>query len=48
MSGKIGEKIWQRNYCEHIIRNEKDLYHIRQYIQNNILKWEVDSFYPKN
>ena len=30
-------KLWQRNYYEHIIRNEKALYRIRQYIKNNPL-----------
>ena len=29
------KKLWQRNYYEHIIRNEKSLYEIRQYIKNN-------------
>ena len=29
------KKLWQRNYYEHIIRNEKSLYEIRQYIENN-------------
>ena len=28
-------KIWQRGYYDHIIRNEKDLHFIRQYIQTN-------------
>jgi REP element-mobilizing transposase RayT len=28
-------KIWQRNYYEHIIRNELDLHNIRQYIEDN-------------
>lgn len=32
---------WQRNYYEHIIRNEKDLYNIRKYIINNPLKWDL-------
>ncbi len=31
-------KLWQRNYYEHIIRNEKALYRIRQYIKNNPLE----------
>ena len=35
-------KIWQRNYYEHIIRNEKELERIRQYIINNSLQWEFD------
>jgi REP element-mobilizing transposase RayT len=37
--------IWQRNYYEHIIRNELDLHNIRQYIENNPLKWELDEYY---
>jgi len=37
-----GAKFWQRNYHEHIIRNEKELQRIRQYILNNPLKWELD------
>ncbi|MCL4548324.1 MAG: transposase [Bacteroidetes bacterium] len=37
--------IWQRNYYEHIIRNEKDLYNIRKYIELNPLKWELDENY---
>ncbi len=31
----FNKKLWQRNYYEHIIRDEKSLYEIRQYIQNN-------------
>lgn len=33
------EKVWQRNYYEHIIRNEQSLDQIRQYIRNNPIKW---------
>jgi putative transposase len=36
---------WQKNYYEHIIRNEKDLFHIRSYIELNPLKWELDEYY---
>ncbi len=32
--------IWQRNYYEHIIRNEEDLYEIRRYIRDNPKNWE--------
>ena len=39
---------WQRNYYEHIIRNEDDLKQIREYIIHNPLKWELDSENPKN
>jgi len=34
--------VWQRNYYEHIIRNEDELSHIREYILNNPLQWEYD------
>jgi putative transposase len=37
---------WQRNYFEHIIRNEEDLFRIREYIQNNPLQWELDEENP--
>jgi putative transposase len=34
--------VWQRNYFEHVIRNNNSLNQIRQYIKNNPLKWEID------
>jgi len=43
----IGTKLWQRNYYEHIIRNENDYNHIHEYIENNTLKWELDSLHPE-
>lgn len=33
----FNKRIWQRNFYEHIIRNEKSLKKIRKYIKNNIL-----------
>lgn len=39
------KRIWQRNYYEHVIRNEKEYYLIKQYIQNNPLNWEKDKYY---
>lgn len=39
------QRIWQRNYHEHIIRNEKSLKMIREYILNNPQKWENDKFF---
>ncbi|MCR4418000.1 MAG: hypothetical protein NUV92_09700 [Ignavibacteria bacterium] len=38
-------KLWQRNYYEHIIRNEEELNRIRKYIITNPLKWELDKNY---
>jgi REP element-mobilizing transposase RayT len=37
-----GAKIWQRNYYEHIIRNEKSYVRIAEYIINNPAKWTLD------
>lgn len=34
MSGQL-QRLWQPGYYEHIIRNEKALFRIREYIQNN-------------
>ena len=43
-----GEKIWQRNYYDRIIRNEDELNKIKEYIINNPLKWELDKDNPAN
>jgi len=43
-----GTKLWQRNYYEHIIRNENDYNRIYEYTQNNPLQWELDSLHPNN
>jgi putative transposase len=40
-------KFWQRNYYEHVIRNEYELNKIREYIQNNPLKWSLDRENPE-
>jgi len=37
--------VWQRNYYEHIIRNEIELNEIREYILYNPLNWETDENY---
>ena len=34
--------IWQRNYYEHIIRNDRELNNVRWYIVNNPLNWQLD------
>jgi len=41
-----GTPFWQRNYYEHIIRNEHALNAIREYIDNNPLVWEQDKLHP--
>ena len=40
-----GEKLWQRNYWEHIIRNEQSYQRIANYIINNPQNWNNDEFY---
>ncbi|EKU98422.1 transposase [Leptolyngbya sp. PCC 7375] len=38
--------VWQRNYYDHIIRNNFSLRQIEQYIQNNPTTWQSDQLYP--
>lgn len=33
---------WQRSFYDRIIRNEKELYNIRKYINQNPLKWSLE------
>jgi REP element-mobilizing transposase RayT len=39
---------WQASFYEHIIRDERSLGNIRQYIGDNPAKWELDADNPKN
>ena len=41
----FNNKLWQRNYYEHIIRNEKSLNYIQEYILNNPYNWEQDKLF---
>lgn len=41
----FNKKLWQRNYYEHIIRDEKSYLHISEYIRTNPLKWPDDKYY---
>lgn len=40
-----GAPVWQRNYYEHIIRDDKSYNQIAQYILDNPAKWEADKFF---
>jgi putative transposase len=42
LQNQRGAVLWQRNYYEHIIRDEKDLQAKRDYILSNPLNWEND------
>lgn len=35
-------RLWQRNYWEHVIRDEMELNRIREYIRNNPGRWDED------
>lgn len=39
------QKLFQRSFHDHIIRNEQDYQNIWTYIDNNPLKWELDCYY---
>lgn len=41
----IGYSLWQKSFYEHIVRNEKEYYKIKAYIQNNIKNWMQDKYY---
>jgi putative transposase len=41
-----GNKIWQRDYYERIIRDDRQLNAIRKYILANPMKWAEDGDYP--
>ena len=43
-----GTPVWQRNYSEHIIRDDASWQSIRQYIHNNPLAWQQDQLHPNN
>ena len=45
LRNKPGVPVWQRNYYEHIIRDEKSYYKILEYIKTNPLKWHDDKYY---
>jgi hypothetical protein len=37
-----GAPVWQRNYYEHVVRDEADLQHYRWYIRTNPIRWIRD------
>jgi REP element-mobilizing transposase RayT len=42
-----GQRVWQPSFHEHIIRNDKELAQLREYIVNNPLKWHLDTENPE-
>ena len=41
-----GTPVWQRNFYERVIRNDRELNAIREYIANNPANWEQDTENP--
>lgn len=39
------DSVWQRNYYEHIVRNQDDFDRIYTYIENNPLTWQKDELW---
>jgi REP-associated tyrosine transposase len=46
LRGSSGQPLWQRNYYEHVIRDDGSLNRIRQYISDNPAQWEFDDENP--
>ncbi len=42
-----GKRFWQKDFYEHVIRNERDMARIREYIVNNPLQWSLDKENPE-
>jgi len=40
-------RLWQRNYYEHVIRSDRELDQIREYIATNPLRWAMDRENPQ-
>jgi putative transposase len=43
---KPGNVFWQRNYYEHVVRDEHDLDRIRKYILDDLYQWPEDQENP--
>ncbi|MBN1398477.1 MAG: transposase [Bacteroidetes bacterium] len=44
----VGYPVWQRNYYERIIRNDRELNIFRDYIENNVIQWFFDTENAQN
>jgi putative transposase len=44
---RLRTPIWQRNFYEHVVRDDRDLERIRGYVEANPARWEEDSYHPR-
>ncbi len=42
-----GAPVWERNYYEHVIRDDADYNRIAEYVTNNPLRWMEDTLHPE-
>jgi len=40
-------RLWQRGYFDHVVRDDRDLERIREYIATNPLRWALDRENPQ-
>jgi len=45
---KSGEKVFQRSFYDHVVRNQRDYREIWEYIDSNPAKWKIDKLYCEN
>jgi REP element-mobilizing transposase RayT len=45
LRGTEGTPVWQRNFYEHIVRDDEDLERIRAYIDDNPRRWPEDEYH---
>jgi REP element-mobilizing transposase RayT len=43
---RFSQRLWQRDFYEHIVRNELELERIRDYIRRNPQMWAIDRYNP--
>jgi len=44
--GSPGAQLWQRGFCEHVVRHSRELDRLRTSIVQNPLQWELDGYHP--
>ncbi|MSP38495.1 MAG: transposase [Deltaproteobacteria bacterium] len=47
MRGTPRAAVWQRNYYDHVLRNDEELQRVREYIVNNPAQWALDRENPE-
>ena len=48
LRGTPGVAVWQRGFYERVIRSDRELQRVREYVVNNPLGWELDEYNPAN